>query len=207
MQDQSLSLPDAYTVPPDTVARLGGPAKVRLLLADARLRAPLPERVEKPESVRLATIRDEPQLLDLLIDDLNENATGVALPSIERIMGQIHTGTRGKGGFVPVIDGPNGIDALAIVQPNEWWWSKDLYLFEVVLYVRPEARKSRAAADLLDYQRWLGQEMSDQMGYRVYSMAGVTAVRQVREKCRLYRRHMTQVGAFFISPPIPGAES
>lgn len=201
-QDQSPSLPDAYQVPPETVARLGGPAQVRLLLADARTRAPLPERVEKPESVRLATIRDEPELLDLLLEDLEENATTVALPSIERIMTQIHLGTRGQGGFVLAIDGPEGIDAAAIVIPTQWWWSKDLFLQEVVLYVRPRARKTKAAADLLNYQRWLGQEMSDKLGYQIFALAGVTGVRHVRAKCRLYSRHMSQVGAFFMWPPV-----
>lgn len=202
-QDQSPSLPDAYTVPPETVARLGGPAQVRLLLADARPRAPLPERVEKPLSVRLATIRDEPDLLDLFLEELAENGAHVATPSIDRIMQQIHLGTRGQGGFVPVIDGENGaLAAAAIVASTQWWFSQDFFLQEVSLFVRPEARRTRAAADLLNYQRWLGQEMSDKAGYQVFMLAGVTASRHAHAKCRLYRRHLAQVGSFFMFPPV-----
>lgn len=199
---QPSSLPDAYTIPPEAVARLGGPAQVRLLLADARQRQPLPERVGCPKSVRLATIRDEPDLLDLFLEELAENAVHVATPSIERIMLQIHQGTRNKGGFVPVIDGPDGIAAAAIVQPTEWWFSRDHFLQEIALYVRPSARNTRAAADLIDYQRWLAQEMSDKAGYRIFAFAGVTATKHASGKCRLYRRHMSQVGAWFIWPPV-----
>jgi hypothetical protein len=201
-QDQSLSQPDAYTIPPETVARLGGPAQVRLLLADARPRTRTSERVERPASVRLATIRDEPDLLDLFLEELAENGAHVAPPSIERIMQHIHLGTRGQGGFVPVIDGDGALAAAAIIIPTEWWFSKDVFLQEVSLFVRPEARRTHAAADLLTFQKWLGQEMSDAAGHQIFALAGVTASRHAMGKCRLYRRHMSQVGAFFMSPSV-----
>lgn len=205
-QDQSPSLPDAYTVPPETVARLGGPAQVRLLLADARARAPLSDRVEAPASVRLATIRDEPAILDLLLEDLDENATKVAAISVSRIMAQIHMGTRQKGGFVGVIDDADGQPiAVAILIPTEWWFSQSVFLQEVVLFVSSAARKGNAGRDLLQWECWMAGRMTDDLGYQIFVLAGVTATQRGSAKMRLYGRKMNQVGAFYVYPAIEGS--
>lgn len=166
---------------------------------------PSPKQAEtqKPDNVRLATIRDEPAILELLLADLEENATAVAPASIKRIMSQVEVCTRGKGGFALVIDGDDGPVAVALLHPAHWWWSDQTYLQEVVLYVAPEARRAHAGADLLEYEKWLSDEMTKASGgNRVFLMAGVTGTKRLAAKERLYERHMHRVGAFMIYPPI-----
>lgn len=202
--------PDGFLVENDALIRLGGGsidkgrARLRLLLADEQERRPISGPVEKPQNVRLATIRDEPAVLDLLLADLEENATAVAQPSISRIMQQVEVGTRGRGGFTAVIDGDNGPVAVAVLAPTLWWWSTSVFLQEIVLYVAPEARGRHAGADLIRFECWLADEMSRNIGCQVFVMAGVTATRRGTSKQRLYGRQMNPVGAFYIYPAIEG---
>jgi hypothetical protein len=202
---------DSYVVDNDALIRLGdgsparGRARLRLLLADERERKPISGPVIKPASVRLATIRDEPAILDLLLADLAENASKVATPSISQIMRQVEPGTRQQGAFVPVIDGDDAKPvAVAILHPQKWWWSDTIYLSETVMYVAPEARKGHAGRDLLQYECWLSDQMSAEIGQRIFVLAGVTATRRGRTKLRLYSRHMNPVGGFLIYPAIDG---
>jgi GNAT superfamily N-acetyltransferase len=202
---------DGYLVETDTLIRLGngsidkGRARLRLLLADEQERRPISGPVTKPENVRLATIRDEPAILDLLLEDLAENASAVAPVSISRIMQQVEVGTRGRGGFTAVIDGADGSPiAVAVLAPEKWWWSDALYLREIVLYVSPEARRARAGSDLLQFECWLADEMTRASGHQVFTMAGVTATRRGAAKLRLYGRYMNPVGGFFVYPAIEG---
>lgn len=201
---------DGYHVDNDALIRLGrgdiakGRARLRLLLADERERRPINGPVAKPDSVRLATIRDEPAILDLLLADLAENAEKVAPPSISRIMAMVEVGTRGRGGFCPVIDGPKGPVALAVLHPIKWWWSEATFIQEVVMYVSPEARSGRAGADLLDYECWLSDQMSEAAGHRVFVLAGVTATQRGAAKLRLYAKHMNPIGGFSIYPAVDG---
>lgn len=150
--------------------------------------------------MRLAGVRDEPVILDLLLADLEENATAIAPPDIKRIMANVEIGTRGRGGFTLVIDGATGPVAVAILAPTEWWWSTRVFLQEVVLYVSPEARKAHAGTDLLNMEKWLADRMSESQGERVFLLAGVTGTKRIDAKMRLYSRSMNQVGGFYIYP-------
>jgi hypothetical protein len=171
---------------------------------DRPARATIVGPVAKPANVRLATMRDEPAILDLLLEDLAENATAVAPPSISAIMRNVEMGTRSRGGFTGVIDGIAGPVAVAILIPTTWWWSDSVYLQEVVLYVTPSARKRHAGADLLRWECWLADQMTATAGHQVFVLAGVTATHRREAKERLYERHMNRVGAFMIYPAIGG---
>jgi hypothetical protein len=153
--------------------------------------------------VRLAGPRDEPAILDLLLADLEENASAIAPPDIKRITSLIEVGTRKRGGFTLVIDGKPGQPvAVAILTPDSWWWSRATFLREIVLYVAPEARNARAGADLLKYECWLADRLSESQGERVYLLSGVTGTKRIDAKMRLYSRSMNQVGAFYVYPAL-----
>jgi hypothetical protein len=211
----SLPSPDnaaeGYFVESDVLIRLGqgsidkGRARLRLLLADERDRKPITGPVEKPANVRLAGIRDEPAILDLLLADLEENATRVAPASISRIMQSVELGTRQRGGFCAVIDGKDGKPAaVAILHPTSWWWSDEVFISEVVMYVSPEARNGSAGSDLLQYECWLSDQMTASLGHTVFVLAGVTATHRGAAKLRLYWKHMNPVGGFCVYPAIKG---
>lgn len=158
-----------------------------------------------PANVRLAGTRDEPAILDLLLEDLEENAKTIAPISLSRLSGLIAYATRGHGGFALVIDGDDGQPvAVAILQPDQWWWSDQVFLREIMLYVSPPARHGHAGADLLAYEKWLADSMSEAQGERIYLLSGVTGTKRLPAKLRLYGQHMDPVGGFFCYPSIDG---
>lgn len=156
----------------------------------------------KPPSVRLAGVSDEQAIFDLLMQDVEENAAHVAVPSIERIMGHITLGTRRQGGIIGVIDGPGGKPvAVCVLAPCQWWWSNSWYVQEIVCYVHPDHRQSAHIDDLLEWQKWISDCWSESWGYTVYLVNGVLGTWRVMPKVRLYQRKFWQAGAAFIYPP------
>lgn len=211
MSQLQTSLPpeDGYLVENDALIRLGGGsiekgrARLRMLLADERDRKPIVPPTLKPDGVRLATIRDEPVILDLLIDEIAENGSKVAPPSVRRILDQVEMCTRAKGGFCGVVDGPDGVPwAVVVLVPTPWWFSDHPFIEEVALYVAPSARKTRAAALLIEFEKWLSDQMSQAAGHTIYLLAGVTASKRYESKVRWYSRHMNILGVYGIYPPV-----
>jgi hypothetical protein len=208
----ALSQPDGYCIPPRALTRLGdgsvakGRARLRLFLADHRDREPEPAPAQKPANVRLAGPADEPAILALLLSDLADNAGAVAPVSAARVLEQIQMGTRQRGGFALVIDGPDGKPvATSLSVMKQSWWSDHCYLEEVCLYVAPAGRRGDAAGALLQMQKWLAQGMSDSLGYRVYLLASVTATQRRDAKTRLYARYCERLGGIFVFPAIGSA--
>lgn len=204
----SLKPDDGFYVEAETLARIGGGdvakgrAELRLMLADRREQKPHNGPTAKPDRVRIATIRDEPAILDLLLADLAENAEHVAPVSIARIMSNVTVGTRHRGGFCLVIDGPDGQPwAVAVMNAIQWWWSSESFLSETSMYVAPEARQTTAGADLIQAECWLSDMLTESNGgKRIYVLAGVTATKRTRSKLRLYERSMNIAGGFCIYP-------
>jgi hypothetical protein len=56
---------------------------------------------------------------------------------------------------------------------------------------------------MIDFERWLSDQWSEQYGYRVYLVAGVMGTRRLRAKIALYWRRMTEVGRAYLYPPPP----
>lgn len=198
-----------YIVPHDVIAKLGGGdeklgrRRMRLMVCDLLDRKPINGPTDKPASVRIATEADEPALLDLLLTDLHENGKHIALISEKRIMQTVRMGTRREGGIVAVIDGPeNKPIAACCLIPMQWWWSEARYVQEVFLYTHPDHRKSHHSAALLQFEKWVVDEWTRGFGYPVYLLAGVTSAERFREKVRLYRRHLNEVGGFFVYPSV-----
>lgn len=201
--------PDGYFVEPEELIRLGGGdaakgrAKLRLLLADQRERAPINGPVARPENVRLATIRDEPAILDLLLEDVEDNGVHVAPISVGQILKNVQVGTRARGGFCPVIDGDDGYPvAVAVLVTVPWWWSERIYIQDVVIYNSPKGNHPGAGKDLWTYQCWLADQMSESVGHRVYAIAGVTATQRREAKVRMLGRSMNVIGATAIYPSV-----
>lgn len=203
---------DGYTVSPEHLRKLGygdiqkGVRQLRLMIAAETERKLVSPVVVKPSNVRLADPADEPALLNLLMADVIENAAHVAEPDEGRILKHIQLGTRKQGGFTAVIDGEDGKPvAVAILNASQWWWSEDWYLGDIVTYVHPDYRKTRCIDNLLEFERWIAAEMSQQYGKRVYLMCGVMGTHRYREKLMLFWRRFFEVGRAYIYPA-PGGE-
>ena len=179
-----------------------GRYQLRLMIKMERDRTPFLGPSTRPTSVRWPTQADEPAMLDLLMADIAENAACVAPPNENRVMEHIQLCTRKKLGAGGVIDGKDGkLVGCVLLMPNQWWWSKQYFYQEVVLFVHPDHRKGTShIQDLLQFQRWWVDEQSKGFGFQVYLLCGVLGVNHVREKTMLYRRKFRQVGTAFLYP-------
>lgn len=155
----------------------------------------------RPLNVRLGTEADETAIMALLIQDLRENAETIAPVDEPTVLEVIQVGTRRRGGFAGIIDGPDGAPiAVTILHPCKWWWSRGWYFGEVVNYVHPDHRRSHHIDDLINFGRWVVDEQSKGLGYRVYLMCGVLGLHRFWAKTAMYRRKFRQVGSAFLYP-------
>jgi GNAT superfamily N-acetyltransferase len=164
----------------------------------------------RPSNVRIATPNDEAALVELFAEEVAEVAAFMGPVDNEKILEVIQVGTRSRGGFVGVIDGPEKTPiAATVLHPQQWWFSNGWYYLEICLFVHPDHRRAgRYSSDLLDFQRWVVDEHSRHMGYRVYLLCGVLGARRTRSKIALYRRKFAQAGAAFVYPsPFTAARS
>ena len=154
----------------------------------------------KPADVRIAGVSDEKAAFELALMDLEENAR-IAPLNRDKVAQLIMRGTRGQGGIVAVIDGPDGKPvALQVLTFEDWFWSNAHFMMKVIDYVHPDHRRSTHAAHLIQFGKWASDYMSEKFGYRLYILGGVLGTKKVREKMRLYGRQMTQVGGSFLYP-------
>jgi hypothetical protein len=205
------TLPDgSLVITAEQLARFGngsvseGRKELRRMIAEAKDRSIFDlAPVQKPASVRVATMADEPELLALMLLDLEENAERVAAIDPDRVLVHIHACTRGTGqAIAAVIDAPDGaLAAVVMLHPFQWWFSKQYYYLEVMNFVHPDHRKSRHAADLLQFQKWWVDEITRGFGYRVYLLCGVLTARRVWAKKMMYKRRFTEVGGAYLYPP------
>lgn len=155
----------------------------------------------KPASVRIAGPADEAALVALLKMEIQEVAHFMGPPDDQKMLDVVQVGTRRRGGFVGVIDGPDKTPvALVVMHPSQWWFSNGWYYVEIAMFVHPDHRKSRHVDDLLDFERWVVDEQSRGMGYQVYLLCGILSARRTRSKIALYRRKFAQAGAAFLYP-------
>lgn len=191
-------------VSPEAMERIGGRRELRSLLAADRHSPTFSGPTERPASVRIAGPKDEQACLDLLLLDLAANAAHIAVVDEIKVMEQIRIGTRGRGGFTGVIDGPDGKPvAITILVSCQWWWSQGWFLQEVVNFVHPEHRNSRHADDLLNFAKSISDDMSKGMGTNVWLLCGVLGAWRVQSKLALYRRKFVQAGGAFLYPAPP----
>lgn len=122
--------------------------------------------MNKPETVRLATQKDEAALFDLLVELHRHNGAGWGFayrPALVREV--IECATRPdpqtrtnpanqRRGIIGVIEGPEGklIGTVGIFLDAPFWYSDILVPMEIWLYVRPEVRgRRRLEVALRDY--------------------------------------------------------
>jgi hypothetical protein len=145
--------------------------------------------------VRLARPEDEEPIYRLLLELYAENAL---LPMSERkVREAIATGTRGKGGIVGVIDGPQGIEASIGMTFSAFWYTEAIHLNELWCFVHPAHRRSTHAKRLVEFGKWCADRLS-QSGTRVPLLLGIVTRHRLLPKLRLFQRQAPQVGALFM---------
>jgi hypothetical protein len=98
-----------------------------------------------------------------------------------KVSAMVRLATQRTRGIIGVIGEPHDLRAAIFMVIEPVWYSDAFVLMEYFTYVRPDARKSQYAQDLLgiDY------------------IAGVFSTVRTEAKCRLYRRSLAKVGEFF----------
>lgn len=173
---------------------------MRQVLMDAKEPKIVRGPTAKPANVRIAGPSDEVAIFELLKMD-HEECGRFAPLDVAKLQNIIMHGTRRKGGIVSVIDGPNGKPvAVQILTTEEWWWSKQRFISKIADFVHPDHRQSTHAAHLIQFAKWVTDQWSAEFGYQMYLLPAVLGTKKVKEKVRLYSRHVTQAGAFFLYP-------
>lgn len=158
---------------------------------------------ERASIVRFAEPVDEPQVTMLLLLGHAENSIWkFDVPKSQFVIRRMlytpwlspnDPGLRGCFGVI----GPKGgiLEAVCMVGIGQHWSSTAPYLEEYIVYVHPDYRSTGHAVALID---WLKDRVDEN---RIPLITGIMSQERTEAKCRLYRRHFTKVGEFFVHMP------
>lgn len=143
--------------------------------------------------IRLAGPEDEMQIFSLF--SLMHAECGLHPLDWPKVAAMIRLATLRTRGIIGVIGEPYDIKAALFMVIEPVWYSSNFHLIEYFNYVRPDARKSTYALDLLAY----GKNCAKDLG--VDFACGVVSTTRTEAKCKLYRRTMPKVGEFYLYRP------
>ncbi len=87
---------------------------------------------------------------------------------------------------------------------TSWWYSNEIYVGELFLFVHPDYRINGFERDLFQFARWFKEQMSVAMGRPVALVSSVSSPRRLLAKERLWRRNLgpegRRVGGIFVLP-------
>ena len=178
-----------------------GTARLRLAIADLRMRKPVMGPTERPDNVRLAGRADEPEIEALLMTQVKEMGNAFGEPSLPDIQDILRVATREEGkGIIGVIEEGSEIVATIGLYFTKWAWTRNMRIGDQFLFVHPDHRKSRHASKLITFAKWTSDQLSDRMGYRVYLVLGITTTHDTDRKGRMMQKNANYFGGAFIYP-------
>ena len=142
----------------------------------------------------MADSLDEPQILNLCALMHEENRPQHPL-SWAKVVPMIRLATQHERGMIGVIGDRGDLKAAILLVIEPIWYSDDWHLLEYFNFVRPDARKSTYAKDLINYAK----SISDAL--HINLTIGVFSSERTEAKVRLYRRLLPCTGAFFSYRP------
>ena len=143
------------------------------------------------DEVRIATIEDEPEILQLL--HIMHAESGM-MPLDENCAKEFFGRAFNKrGGIIGVVGERGDIKAMIYLLITRFWYTDANHLEECFNFVRPDMRKSDHARNLIEFAK----KCSDQL--KLPLMIGVLTNNRMEGKVRLYRRALgVPAGAFFV---------
>lgn len=145
---------------------------------------------ERPASVRIATPKDEDEVMRLMRRAFDEQP--IFALNEQRMRANIRMCTERRGGILGVIDGPNGIEGYLIAMLGQHWYSDEWHLEELSNFVDPDYRKSTHAKDLINFVKWFAEQL------KMPVILGILSTKRLEAKIRLYERQVRKVGAVFV---------
>ena len=154
--------------------------------------------MQKPDTVRIATAADEEKIFWHLMSDLNAD-NNLDLPVSEKAVYEtVHACCTGDVSIAGIIDGRDGPVASIGIRGVYPWFSSQIMLSQIWLFVIPAARGgARLAEDLFHFADWHRGDMSERLGYNVVLENSVMSLRRLAAKKRLWRRYGQEIGAVY----------
>jgi hypothetical protein len=146
----------------------------------------------KPENVKLAAKVHERQVFDLLKLLALENA--LFRVDDECVLEIIRMATEEKGGIVGIIEDDGKIVASIGLFLERFWYTKDWHVAEYWNFVHPDFRKSNYAKSLINFSKWINENMG------LILNIGILSSERTEAKIRLYERsNLKKMGVFFMN--------
>lgn len=150
--------------------------------------------------VRKANINDHQEIWRLFLQGHNENGIFKLAPEkveffLQRALQPhlIQPGDTGPRGEVAVI-GDKKLEAIAFVIIGSFWYSMEMHLEELIVYVDPECRKTDHARSMIAWMKSKADELD------IPLLTGVISTERTEAKLRLYDRLLPRVGGFYLYP-------
>lgn len=145
---------------------------------------------ERPINVRVAVPQDEEAVFAILKLAHEENGSSSTL-SPQKVIENIKAATEKRGGIIGVIDGEKGIEGVIFLILSQWWYSDDWHWMEMCNFVHSDCRRSDHAKNLIDFSKWVVEQMEMTL------CIGVMSEIRTEAKVKLYQRRLKLGGAIF----------
>lgn len=151
--------------------------------------------------VRLATTDDHDEIWRLFLMAHRENGIFKLAPQkveyfILRALNPetIHPADTEPRAQIGVIGNQGRIEGIVFVLIAQFWYSFELHIEELIVYVDPECRKSGHAKSLIQWMK----NSADALDIPVFT--GIISTERAEAKIRLYDRYLPRIGAFYLYP-------
>ena len=145
------------------------------------------------ELVRIATLNDEPEIMNLLAQ---MHAEGGIMPLDHmEASAMFHRAFNRQGGILGVIGEPGDIKAMIYLLISKFWYTTHYHLEELFNFVRPDVRRSKQqyAPRMIEFAK----ECAVEIGLPL--TIGVLTNQRMEGKVRLYQRELgVPAGAWFV---------
>jgi hypothetical protein len=142
------------------------------------------------EGVSFARPEDEDQIYDLLLKLHEEN--GLFSVSPNKVRRQLKSMLDFKNGLVGIIKEDAVIQGTVGIVFDQWWYTDEFYTGELWNFVAPQYRKSKKSQLLIEFSKWIRRRCGPPL------LMGIITTERLRAKERLYARHLTKIGTFFM---------
>lgn len=160
-----------------------------------------------PSVVRKAIPMDAPEIWRLFLQTHRENGLFTLAPhKVTGFMDRaLHPELISKNDTNPraqigVVGAFGRLEAVVFVLLSSFWYSEDIHLEELLVYVDPECRSSNHARACVDWMKGLSDEL------KVPLLTGIISKHRTAAKIRLYDRLLPRIGAFYFYPLEEGSE-
>ena len=154
-----------------------------------------------PSIVRIAKPWDAPEIWRLFLQLHRENGLFAIAPQKVTVLmdralhpeGILPTDI-GPRAQIGVIGNPGRLEAVVFVLISSFWYSNDLHLEELLVYVDPECRATCHAKACVNWMKGLAD------GLEIPLLTGIISKERTAAKIRLYDRMLPRIGAFYFYP-------